>query len=240
MDEKDVEASWVSYRPGPTQHNTPPPPDKQQNKHFQCLESLAALSLDAVAGLLRLGELLAQLLVFELVGLRDLGQLLGLVCHFAAGALELGLPALVELFDQALVLLDLVLHDGDFHGRALAASARAGARADTAAGLGQHLLHHLQLGAQLANGAGGGIFVDNRLVHNALGPVGVAQRAHRLLKVVGRRRQCGDHHRLAIAAQILLQKPGEHLGEGEGGKGGGRGEGEDGQIAWRGLIPESR
>mmetsp|Transcript_7302 Transcript_7302/g.18852 ORF Transcript_7302/g.18852 Transcript_7302/m.18852 type:complete len:202 (-) Transcript_7302:123-728(-) len=52
-----------------------------------------------------------------------------------------------------------------------------------------------------------GVLIDLGLVLDVLGAVGVAQCAHRLVKVVVRRPHVGNHHGLGVAAQRVLQQP---------------------------------
>ena len=55
-----------------------------------------------------------------------------------------------------------------------------------------------------------GVFIHNCVVDDAFGAVGVAQCGQRLLVVVGSRRHCSDHDRLAVPSQVVLQQPREH------------------------------
>ena len=64
----------------------------------------------------------------------------------------------------------------------------------------------LHLLAQLANDARVGVLVHHGVVDDALGSVGVAQGRQRLLVVVGRGTDRGHHHRLAVAAKIVLKR----------------------------------
>lgn len=50
-----------------------------------------------------------------------------------------------------------------------------------------------------------GILIDARLVLDVLGSVGIAQRADGLVVVVVSRAYVGNHHRLCVAAQGVLQ-----------------------------------
>lgn len=70
--------------------------------------------------------------------------------------------------------------------------------------LGQLLTERLNLLAQLADDAGVGVLVDDGVVDDALGAVGVAQGGQRLLVVVCRWADGGHHHRLAVPAQVVL------------------------------------
>jgi len=73
----------------------------------------------------------------------------------------------------------------------------------------QHLLETPNLVEVLSNERVFRILVDSRPVLDAFGAVGVAQRAQRFVIVVVGRRQAGDHQRLGVAAERVLQKPGE-------------------------------
>ena len=70
---------------------------------------------------------------------------------------------------------------------------------------GQLLAEHLHLVAQVPDDPGVGVLVDDGVVDDALGAVGVAQRGQRLLVVVGGGADGGHHHRLAVAAQVVLK-----------------------------------
>lgn len=50
-----------------------------------------------------------------------------------------------------------------------------------------------------------GILIDARLVLDVLGSVGIAQRADGLIIVVVSRAYVGNHHRLCVATQRILQ-----------------------------------
>ena len=50
-----------------------------------------------------------------------------------------------------------------------------------------------------------GILIDARLVLDVLGSVGIAQRADGLIIVVVSRANVGNHHRLCVATQGVLQ-----------------------------------
>lgn len=54
-----------------------------------------------------------------------------------------------------------------------------------------------------------GILIDARLVLDVLGSVGIAQRADGLIIVVVSRAYVGNHHRLCVAAQGILQSAAE-------------------------------
>lgn len=69
--------------------------------------------------------------------------------------------------------------------------------------LDSELLHLLP---ELPDDASVGVFVHHGVVHDPLGPVGVAERGQSLLIVVCRRAHCGDHGRLAVAAQVVLHR----------------------------------
>ena len=64
----------------------------------------------------------------------------------------------------------------------------------------------LELAHQLAVG----VLVDDRLADDLLGAIGIAQRAQRLVVVDVGGRDGRQHGRLRVAAQVLLEQPGEH------------------------------
>ena len=69
----------------------------------------------------------------------------------------------------------------------------------------EHFLESIDFGSQLPDDPGVGILVDDGVVLDALGPVGVAQGGQGLLVVVGGRGHRGDHHSLAVASKIVLK-----------------------------------
>ena len=70
----------------------------------------------------------------------------------------------------------------------------------------QHLLEGLHLGPQLADDPRVRILVDDGVVEDPLGPVGVPERAEGLLVVVRGGRHGGHHHSFGVAAKIVLGK----------------------------------
>ena len=122
-------------------------------------------------------------------------------------ALDLAYLLLVLVAQLALLLLDLIVVLE--RRRVLSASASAsfdGGRAVERHLAGELSLEQVDLLLELTQHGVLGILVDGRLVLDRLGAVGVAQRAQRLLVVVAGGRQGGDHQRLRVAAERVLEE----------------------------------
>mmetsp|Transcript_17536 Transcript_17536/g.61645 ORF Transcript_17536/g.61645 Transcript_17536/m.61645 type:complete len:593 (+) Transcript_17536:271-2049(+) len=91
----------------------------------------------------------------------------------------------------------------------VAAARRADGRRDARGAL--ELPPHVgQLRLELRDDGVRRVLVHDRRVDDGLGALQVLQRRQRLLKVDGGRRHGRDHHRLAVAAQALLEQASEH------------------------------
>jgi hypothetical protein len=72
-------------------------------------------------------------------------------------------------------------------------------------GMLEHLFECLHFRPELADDLGVGVLVDDGVVHDLLGAVGVPQGRQGLLEVVAGGGDGGDHHRPTVAAQVVLR-----------------------------------
>lgn len=72
-------------------------------------------------------------------------------------------------------------------------------------GLGELLPQLLHFLPELPDDSGVGVFVDDGVVDDALGSVGVTQGGQRLVVVVGGGADGGDHGGAAVSSQAVLQ-----------------------------------
>lgn len=143
------------------------------------------------------------------------------VCHLCDSLRlpELLLPGDRHFLDQFLRLLQPLLQLGRLHRlRETAAvlhrpphkpprrpAARAGSRHSNL-GLRQLLLQFLHFLPELSDDPGVGVFVDDGVVDDALGPVGVTQGGQRLVVVVRRGADGGDHGGAAVPPEAVLRR----------------------------------
>mmetsp|Transcript_47391 Transcript_47391/g.122602 ORF Transcript_47391/g.122602 Transcript_47391/m.122602 type:complete len:306 (+) Transcript_47391:2870-3787(+) len=140
--------------------------------------------------------------------LRHVTALLLLLLLQFFGIFQLLLPRLLQLFHHPLVLflLPLILHLQLLH--------LLGARAASFATSWDHLSFHqlfqlLVLLSQLANELVGGVLVHHRGVLDLLSAIGIAEGGEGLVVVDVGGREGGNHDRLRVSAQRVLQQPGE-------------------------------